>query len=83
MYLAFYKAKGNFIDYLIRKRTKSKYSHVELVLELDSQNNMLCMSSKPGVGVRCDLIHLNKMNGIYMNLMSVYFHQKVMLLISI
>ena len=60
MYLALYKAKGNFIDYLIRKRTKSKYSHVELVLELDSQNNMLCVSSKPGVGVRCDLIHLNK-----------------------
>src|SRR5574344_1918404 len=60
MYLAFYKAKGNFIDYLIRKRTKSKYSHVELVLELDSQNSILCLSSKPGVGVRCDLIHLNK-----------------------
>ena len=32
MQLAFYKAKGNWIDYLVRLRTGSKYSHCELII---------------------------------------------------
>lgn len=60
MYLAMFKGDGNFIDYLIRKRTKSQYSHVELVIDIDEQDNMLCLSSKPMHGVRCDLIRYNK-----------------------
>jgi len=31
MQLAFYKGKGNFVDFLIRWWTKSRFSHVELV----------------------------------------------------
>lgn len=60
MYLAMFKGNGNFIDYLIRKRTKSQYSHVELVLSIDSNDNMVCLSSKPNEGVRCDLIKYNR-----------------------
>jgi hypothetical protein len=33
--LAFYKAKGNWIDLLIRVFTNSPYSHVEIVLDKD------------------------------------------------
>jgi hypothetical protein len=33
--LAFYKAKGNWIDLLIRVFTNSPYSHVEIVLNKD------------------------------------------------
>ena len=33
--LAFYKAKGNWVDLLIRVFTNSKYSHVEIVINKD------------------------------------------------
>ena len=35
MKLAFYKAKGNWVDLLIRVFTNSKYSHVEIVHNKD------------------------------------------------
>ena len=35
MKLAFYKAKGNWVDLLIRVFTNSKYSHVEIVINKD------------------------------------------------
>lgn len=35
MKLAFYKAKGNWVDLLIRVFTNSKYSHVEIVCNKD------------------------------------------------
>ena len=35
MKLAFYKAKGNWVDLLIRVFTKSKYSHVEILCNKD------------------------------------------------
>lgn len=60
MYLALYKGQGDFIDYLIRKRTKSVYSHVELVISNNKDDNMLCLSAKPFQGVRCDIIKYNK-----------------------
>lgn len=33
--IAFYKAKGNWIDLLIRVFTNSKYSHVEIIINKD------------------------------------------------
>ena len=33
--LAFYKAKGNWIDFLVRVFTNSPYSHCELVINKD------------------------------------------------
>lgn len=35
MKLAFYKAKGNWVDLLIRVFTQSEYSHVEIVHNKD------------------------------------------------
>ena len=35
MKIAFYKAKGNWVDLLIRAFTNSKYSHVEIVCNKD------------------------------------------------
>ena len=43
--LAFYKGKGNLIDKIIRFWTKSKYSHVEIII------NDVWVSSNPKVGV--------------------------------
>lgn len=51
--LAFYKAQGNYQDKLIRFRTMSPYSHVELVID------RLCYSSSPrDGGVRKKIIEL-------------------------
>lgn len=48
MKLAFYKGKGNWIDKIIRWRTKSIYSHAELIFD----DNDLWFSSSPSSGVR-------------------------------
>lgn len=39
MKLAFYKAKGNFFDMLIRVWTRSKYSHCELLIDGESYSS--------------------------------------------
>jgi hypothetical protein len=61
MKLAFYKAKGNLIDRLIRWRTKSIYSHVEIIFEAAGWD--LWFSSSPREGgarfkrVKADATH--------------------------
>lgn len=56
--LAFYKAKGTWVDQLIRLVTRSPYSHVELITEPDlyfADGSMRCTSSSlrdGGVRVR-------------------------------
>lgn len=54
MQIAFYKARGNFYDLLVRIATLSKYSHCELVID------GTCFSSSPrDNGVRKKKIDLN------------------------
>lgn len=45
--LAFYKGKGNWIDWCIRFATRSEYSHVELVIthEFKEKDRHFCVSS--------------------------------------
>jgi hypothetical protein len=59
MKLAFYVGKGNLIDRIIRWRTKSKYSHVELIFDgipggdrSEVYNNLWFSSSPRDGGVR-------------------------------
>ena len=56
MQLAFYKGKGTLFDFLIRKVTFSKYSHVELVID------GVCYSSVYNKGVRGTRLILDKDN---------------------
>lgn len=53
--LAFYKGTGDWIDWCIRKYTRSPYSHVELVVG----NNWYSISPRD-LRVRCKQITLNK-----------------------
>lgn len=63
MYIAFYKAEGNWLNKLIRFVTKSQYSHCELVPEYDETKGLgheyLCYSSSSrDGGVREKLIDM-------------------------
>ena len=66
--LAFYKGKGDWLDWLIRLFTRSQYSHVEYVQDstaMDDQGRHECWSSsfrdggvranESGVSVRIDV----------------------------
>jgi hypothetical protein len=57
LYAAFYKHKGNWIDYAIRFRTASKYSHVEIY---DSETKLWYSSSPRDNGVRTKVINPKK-----------------------
>lgn len=63
--LAFYKGKGTFFDRIVRLVTRSQYSHVEIIEDLDSykifcgEKQHKCWSSSPrDGGVRAKYIHL-------------------------
>ena len=68
VYLALYKAKGNWQDRIIRLFTKGKYSHCELVVEelvewgqYDWREEYTFYSSSPrDGGVRCKQMDLNR-----------------------
>lgn len=69
VYLALYKAKGNWVDYLVRFATRSRYSHCELVVkksvfadgERIPEIVFDCYSSSPrDGGVRCKRMSLNE-----------------------
>jgi hypothetical protein len=67
MKLAFYVGKGNLIDRIIRWRTKSKYSHVELIFNCipggdrsEVYNNLWFSSSPRDGGVRMKTINPKK-----------------------
>ena len=51
MYVAFFKGRGNWLDFCIRKITKSKYSHVEFVLAATIEDGKFirgaCITSTP------------------------------------
>ncbi|ODS24167.1 hypothetical protein AB835_04625 [Candidatus Endobugula sertula] len=64
--VAFYKGKGNFIDWCIRFWTRSIYSHVEMIIITESTGDV-CLVSSSGRdgGVRSKRIkadHFNKSN---------------------
>jgi len=56
MYLAFYKGKGDWTDWIIRKWTKSKYSHVELII--GEPEDGIWYSSSPR-SLRVEARHIN------------------------
>lgn len=59
VYLALYKAPGNFVDKIIRMFTGKPYSHCELAVE--NGDKYLCYSSSPrDGGVRCKAMHLTE-----------------------
>lgn len=65
--LAFYKGKGTWIDWCIRFATRSKYSHVEIILDYpefpNGQTVFDCFSSSArDGGVRTKTILLTKEN---------------------
>ena len=64
--LAFYKGKGDWVDWAIRLVTRSPYSHVEYVqdtTQMDDQGRHECWSSSArDGGVRCKQILLNDLN---------------------
>lgn len=62
---AFYKGKGTWIDWCIRFATRSKYSHVEIILDYpefpNGQTVFECFSSSArDGGVRVKNIHLHE-----------------------
>ena len=63
MKLAFYKGKGTIVDKLIRWWTKSKYSHVELVINTDWYS-----ISPRDSEVRCKQIHAKEGNWDFVDL---------------
>jgi uncharacterized protein YycO len=52
MKFAFYKAKGTFLDGLVRWWMKGPYAHVEAILGENEDGTYTIASSKPGIGVR-------------------------------
>ena len=53
----FYKVKHAVSDFLIRKFTKSKYSHCEIAVQIKNSDNYLCFSSSSrDGGVRAKVI---------------------------
>lgn len=59
VYLALYKAEGNWVDKVIRLFTGKPYSHCELAVKNGDQ--YLCYSSSPrDGGVRCKAMHLTE-----------------------
>lgn len=64
-YLAFYKGKGTWVDRLIRWSTRSAYSHVEIVHDMEEKwqhftfGYQCYSSSARDGGVRSKLIKLN------------------------
>jgi len=56
--LAFYVGRGSFVDWAIRKGTRSRYSHVEMV----DTNGVCWSSSEVDGGVRGKFIDLNSGN---------------------
>ena len=50
--LAFYKGEGGWVHKLIRWRTKSRYSHVEVVHSRGGTPDFFMYSSEPNGGVR-------------------------------
>lgn len=64
--LAFYKGKGNWIDWCIRFATRSEYSHVEIIYGHPERNRdepQYCYSSSArDGGVRFKNIHLSEEN---------------------
>lgn len=60
VYLAMYKAKGNWVDRLVRFATRSKYSHCEIVIQT-TQTEYDCYTSSPrDGGVRRKIMRLPK-----------------------
>lgn len=58
VYLAMYKAKGNWVDWVIRKTTGYPYSHCELAIPAGN-GQYHCYSSSPrDGGVRCKTMPL-------------------------
>jgi len=58
--LAFYKGKGNWLDWAIRLVTRSTYSHVELLTNQCADDHFICWSSSArDGGVRIKSISLN------------------------
>ena len=57
----FYKVKHAVSDFLIRKFTKSKYSHCEIAIQIKNSDSYLCFSSsfRDG-GVRAKVIKLKE-----------------------
>lgn len=63
MKVAFYKGKGNWVDFLIRKWTRSPYSHCEIVIDYK------WYSSSPRDGkVREKIIHPRSKNWEYIDI---------------
>lgn len=50
IYLASYKAKGDWVDKLIRFFTKGKYSHTEIAVVKNKKKEAECYSSSPRDG---------------------------------
>lgn len=54
--LAFYKGRGDLIDWTIRRATRSIYSHVELTFHSDDSRRLSVSSSGRDGGVRAKVI---------------------------
>lgn len=77
--LAFYKVPRTFFDRIIRLVTRSQYSHVEIIEDLDSykifcgEKQHKCWSSSPrDGGVRAKYIHLD---GDHWDIVEVPWHR--------
>ena len=67
MKIAFYTGRGKILDRLIRKWTKSKYSHVELII-----NNISYSASPRDGGVRKKIIKYEAENWLIFDLKNIF-----------
>ena len=67
MKIAFYTGRGKILDRIIRKWTKSKYSHVELII-----NNISYSASSRDGGVRKKFINYEAENWLIFDLKNIF-----------